>query len=249
MADALADGIEVYPRVCGGTGRVIPERKGEFGLSPRVRGNRQRQTSVIAEAGSIPACAGEPLARFRFVLSYQVYPRVCGGTGGQVRRRRHAEGLSPRVRGNPTDSPLSSWPGGSIPACAGEPELRTINALALRVYPRVCGGTDLEAANALADDGLSPRVRGNPEHRLGPAARRRSIPACAGEPWRTCWRRRSRGVYPRVCGGTPGPSGRPTSIAGLSPRVRGNRERDHPVRDHRGSIPACAGEPVGIVRT
>ena len=52
-------------------------------------------------------------------------------------------------------------------------------------------------------------------------------------------------VYPRVCGGTAATSWRPTPHSGLSPRVRGNHlVAGHDVLD-RGSIPACAGEPVG----
>ena len=53
-----------------------------------------------------------------------------------------------------------------------------------------------------------------------------------------------RGVYPRVCGGTPGTAGTELPPAGLSPRVRGNRRpAPEDVLDF-GSIPACAGEPT-----
>ena len=53
-------------------------------------------------------------------------------------------------------------------------------------------------------------------------------------------------VYPRVCGGTfaiPGPGIRGR---GLSPRVRGNPVMEEARRLDDGSIPACAGEPVGV---
>ena len=52
--------------------------------------------------------------------------------------------------------------GGSIPACAGEPEGEQGYIDQAAVYPRVCGGTyDPDTGH---DDihGLSPRVRGNP---------------------------------------------------------------------------------------
>ena len=52
------------------------------------------------------------------------------------------------------------------------------------------------------------------------------------------------GVYPRVCGGTP-QGGEVMGIrVGLSPRVRGNRSVCTVTGRTRGSIPACAGEPV-----
>ena len=50
-------------------------------------------------------------------------------------------------------------------------------------------------------------------------------------------------VYPRVCGGTLEEPDAQRRDAGLSPRVRGNREFPRPAVDDGGSIPACAGEP------
>ena len=71
----------------------------------------------------------------------------------------------------------------------------------------------------------------------------RSIPTSAGEPaTRSSWPAPSP-VYPRECGGTRMPSPLNTRVAGLSPRVRGNRPDEAKRRDHRRSIPASAGEP------
>ena len=50
-------------------------------------------------------------------------------------------GLSPRVRGNPPVLTPAALAQGSIPACAGEPGERGIDAFGVEVYPRVCGGT------------------------------------------------------------------------------------------------------------
>ena len=50
----------VYPRVCGGTLDTARLLGWEVGLSPRVRGNLRRSFVMDGEAGSIPACAGEP---------------------------------------------------------------------------------------------------------------------------------------------------------------------------------------------
>ena len=152
--------LGVYPRVCGGT---IPSGSLEYtisGLSPRVRGNRLRQTRVcsrghfdfrglsprvrgnrvrrlpgLSETGSIPACAGEPERSGRRVRGRRVYPRVCGGTAGRLQSPVQCWGLSPRVRGNRASLAQS------IPACAGEPVTSGESPSPLRVYPRVCGGT------------------------------------------------------------------------------------------------------------
>ena len=98
----------------------------------------------------------------------------------------------------------------------------------LSVYPRVCGGT------------LATYTPERSDHR--------SIPACAGEPYsRYDQRNLADGVYPRVCGGTLATEhkDRTTSLStGLSPRVRGNLRQNNLCRVAKGSIPACAGEPM-----
>ena len=131
----------VYPRVCGGTAvRTSPGRVAG-GLSPRVRGNPPCPTPSSRTAGSIPACAGEPGCWAGPAAWITVYPRVCGGTPIAASLIRWRIGLSPRVRGNPERMDELPDRSGSIPACAGEPEVAPGVNAAYRVYPRVCGGT------------------------------------------------------------------------------------------------------------
>ena len=132
---------KVYPRVCGGTGRLYNAGRTLLGLSPRVRGNRRPASADARPDGSIPACAGEPPADDALVDFVKVYPRVCGGTVPDHLANALLPGLSPRVRGN---HQLWRWGYGnrrSIPACAGEPIQRQRIPNVQRVYPRVCGGT------------------------------------------------------------------------------------------------------------
>ena len=170
---------------------------------------------------------------------------MCGGTGSWGQRPRRRGGLSPRVRGNRRCRRQSTEPSRSIPACAGEPTGRGWRRRWRGVYPRVCGGTEKGRAYRTFPDGLSPRVRGNPSHPGVKPARRRSIPACAGEPRSPGRRRRRPGVYPRVCGGTPNDTAQAGLGRGLSPRVRGNLLDPFVGSGTTGSIPACAGEPCG----
>ena len=174
----------------------------------------------------------------------RVYPRVCGGTFHAGLNPGGSQGLSPRVRGNP-GRPGSAVPASrSIPACAGEPRAYYIFRISVKVYPRVCGGTARYARIARQNRGLSPRVRGNLRRTNALLERVRSIPACAGEPSGGGGRGASGKVYPRVCGGTANAGSPIAGCRGLSPRVRGNR-RIHTARlRRRGSIPACAGEPM-----
>ena len=115
---------------------------------------------------------------------------------------------------------------GSIPACAGEPRQSGLKPSRTRVYPRVCGGTTRLSGSLPQHSGLSPRVRGNHIAQILRFASQRSIPACAGEPATRKGCGVCNWVYPRVCGGTAGGSGTPST-----------RKR---------SIPACAGEPQMI---
>ena len=108
----------------------------------------------------------------------------------------------------------------------------------------MCGGT-LDTPRIDGNrPGLSPRVRGNPRRFSDDAYAPRSIPACAGEPSRGRSARRSRAVYPRVCGGTRRARRAAWAWKGLSPRVRGNPTAGARFPTPDGSIPACAGEPT-----
>ena len=153
-------------------------------------------------------------------------------------------GLSPRVRGNPARRVSSRSRMRSIPACAGEPHKMGERQGIPTVYPRVCGGTVGRGKHEKMLKGLSPRVRGNLRQHESLRVSARSIPACAGEPVRSTRSGDSAKVYPRVCGGTYPFGGESIGTGGLSPRVRGNHAQVTAERDHKGSIPACAGEPI-----
>ena len=132
---------EVYPRVCGGTGRKRGGSRPGCGLSPRVRGNRTGCVVPGRRGGSIPACAGEPRRTLLTAELAGVYPRVCGGTPRTLGQFRLLSGLSPRVRGNQGCNERQAEARRSIPACAGEPLVYRRLATSRAVYPRVCGGT------------------------------------------------------------------------------------------------------------
>ena len=72
--------------------------------------------------------------------------------------------------------------------------------------------------------------------------RLRLIPACAGQTWRTCPRRRRLGAHPRVCGADVVLKAHVAEVPGSSPRVRGRPGEHVRVGDGWGLIPACAGQ-------
>ena len=136
LASTSTNLAKVYPRACGGTAIALNVHQPRIGVYPRACGGT---VSNKAEPVYPRACGGTRAERFA------VYPRACGGTGwvkrllvpmmrsiparaGEpytvtVTSCRNLPGLSPRVRGN-RDMPTvrASYPVGSIPARAGEPE-------------------------------------------------------------------------------------------------------------------------------
>ena len=204
-SDSRHHGVsKVYPRVCGGTYYRAGVAIRCQGLSPRVRGNPPVMVALGLPERSIPACAGEPQLSPHQPQSQGVYPRVCGGTVARLSSHRIVSGLSPRVRGNQGKETYVDPISRSIPACAGEPTCRRTRRSPPWVYPRVCGGTAWQPRPVQLDGGLSPRVRGNHELLRRHLWRRRSIPACAGEPSASPPTSPGGWVYPRVCGGTKG---------------------------------------------
>ena len=108
----------------------------------------------------------------------------------------------------------------------------------------MCGAAALADAKAAIDTGLSPRVRGSPGSYRSPHLRVRSIPTCAGQPARDCFRLCRRTVYPHVCGAAIRTETHNICEAGLSPRVRGSHVGGMRVSAEDGSIPTCAGQPL-----
>ena len=222
---------------------VLFEPSPRMGRSPRVRGSRRGRPGEGRNVGSIPACAGEPHDSAIARASCRVDPRVCGGARSPVRQRHSPPGRSPRVRGSPCPADAYQRHHGSIPACAGEPDLLAIEQQRITVDPRVCGGAVPPPRQQFASAGRSPRVRGSPGQLVDRGQHIGSIPACAGEPrWLSCSSRFAR-VDPRVCGGAEKLRPSNNEVPGRSPRVRGSLASRRVNLSARGSIPACAGEP------
>jgi len=170
-----------------------------------VRGHLKEIMDKDEQERSIPACAGPPLLRAGVRSRHEVYPRVCGATSDHAASWVNLQGLSPRVRGHRPPTPHRNPFLRSIPACAGPPRGWERLPVCRQVYPRVCGATEEPVVPRATHKGLSPRVRGHPEHAALLAADRRSIPACAGPPTSSSSSDETPRVYPRVCGATRRP--------------------------------------------
>ena len=217
------------------------------GLSPRMRGNRSQRHPGRRHNGSIPAHAGKPPIQTLFSHLPGVYPRACGETVKTVRSLPLFGGLSPRMRGN-LFLPMSEHAiDGSIPAHAGKPGKYDTVFAAFGVYPRACGETFPARPPSKRMMGLSPRMRGNRLNLALVCICQGSIPAHAGKPLFFYQFRPFDWVYPRACGETRGMEMTWLYSVGLSPRMRGNRDRAQACPALGGSIPAHAGKPAASI--
>ena len=215
----------------------------DFGDTRVRRRSLHAVATAAAARGPIPAGAGEPSSRPAAARASAAYPRGCGGAAIEEVVETVADGLSPRVRGSLQSAPGRTWFGRPIPAGAGEPGRIGQAGRRPSAYPRGCGGARWRSRSARPRAGLSPRVRGSPGRRpkreLGP----RPIPAGAGEPKSEIMQRVCAAAYPRGCGGAGEARLKHLEEKGLSPRVRGSPAPGPRRDEHRGPIPAGAGEP------
>ena len=235
--------------MCGGTGAVPASTCAATGLSPRVRGNHPPRRQLAVPVRSIPACAGEPAPNPITSTATSVYPRVCGGTRPPLPRRiiRRRQGIGPPALPQATRKETPPRRKVYPRVCGGTRASRRPTSIVIGLSPRVRGNLwRYAAATGRRVGGLSPRVRGNRCQGLSKAPRRRSIPACAGEPPRHTAATSPAQVYPRVCGGTRRWGDSIGHFLGLSPRVRGNHPRRWLGLFPLWSIPACAGEPWAL---
>ncbi len=136
--------------------------RGEIGgRSPRARGSPASPSANDVAAGSIPACAGEPAGSLGLRASRRVDPRVRGGASHAAMMYSRATGRSPRARGSRLAGDGCGIGSGSIPACAGEPEIPLRHRPAHGVDPRVRGGAIRHSAADFPSTGRSPRARGS----------------------------------------------------------------------------------------
>ncbi len=133
------------------------------------------------------------------------------------------DGSSPRVRGKLSGRERGRTFVRIIPARAGQ--TTTIRkAIAARTdHPRACGANDEQRNQANATIGSSPRVRGKQRRGLRRAARRRIIPARAGQTSPPARPLRTTSDHPRACGANAMLQNGAYTGNGLSPRVRGKR--------------------------
>ena len=151
------------------------------GPSPLTRGKQAHPLWLRAQAGSIPAHAGETLPVWRSECLTRVHPRSRGGNHAFRVQPCGVWGPSPLTRGKPTSPTWKTLRLGSIPAHAGETAPLSRSRFPWTVHPRSRGGNSKRASCSLSCLGPSPLTRGKLRPTTVTCWLFGSIPAHAGE--------------------------------------------------------------------
>ena len=133
-----------------------------------------------------------------------------------------------------------------IPAHAGQTDALVASQISMPDHPRACGANEHLVAYRLTRHGSSPRMRGKLERIRGRPARRRIIPAHAGQTEASPHSPPKAADHPRACGANHDARTRRTRWAGSSPRMRGKPGRQRTQPHQRRIIPAHAGQTDGL---
>ena len=219
------------------------------GPSPLTRGSRRSDEAQIAVDGSIPAHAGQPRTVDRSPRRVSVHPRSRGAAAMSQTRRTARPGPSPLTRGSPAIARSCRLITRSIPAHAGQPERDRLAARPTQVHPRSRGAAPLSAPALRAGWGPSPLTRGSRRADGAEVPLKRSIPAHAGQPSRAAAGSSCRWVHPRSRGAATSTREASSAVWGPSPLTRGSHTGQPGQQFSIRSIPAHAGQPMGVELT
>ncbi len=217
------------------------QTQSQNGSSPHARGTHSAATSNRPPWRFIPACAGNARPAFPVSTPRPVHPRMRGERGRPIDQETAIDGSSPHARGTHGSGGLGRGNSRFIPACAGNATARSIDFSNLTVHPRMRGERAILVVRAMWATGSSPHARGTHAAYLFDTARKRFIPACAGNAGALLGTSQPEAVHPRMRGERPFSLFWRSYTVGSSPHARGTRRpRRHSLRPER-FIPACAG--------
>ena len=211
----------VHPRARGEQRRQSRSASSSAGSSPRTRGTGNARARKRECRRFIPAHAGNRSASHCCQSAAAVHPRA---RGEQARLRTAAArlvGSSPRTRGTVHPHHRRRAPARFIPAHAGNRSPPTTRPSCAPVHPRARGEQERDAMRLYLITGSSPRTRGTAAGHRRVRARRRFIPAHAGNSggfWRAC---AFKPVHPRARGEQQFYRSLAEKSTGSSPRTRG----------------------------
>ena len=128
-----------HPRACGEHSTVCAPYPMEGGSSPRLRGTLNDLCGRVADAGIIPALAGNTVRARTPRRSPRDHPRACGEHICVITLRIPSGGSSPRLRGTRLLRLCGCGRVGIIPALAGNTTMAAPSPRGSWDHPRACG--------------------------------------------------------------------------------------------------------------
>ena len=166
---------------CAGNAAAGPPHPVPQSVHPRMRGERPCRIIPIDTPGRfIPACAGNAEYDGGKPDPATVHPRMRGERSSRVVRFGLSLGSSPHARGTPESPEVTRLAARFIPACAGNADLALPQHDRSAVHPRMRGERRQRMIPETGPGGSSPHARGTLDGRHRKTARKRFIPACAG---------------------------------------------------------------------
>ncbi len=219
------------------------------GSSPRLRGTAPNRYAGPTPHRFIPAPAGNGASSIAQTTTTAVHPRACGERVRNMFQGIARTGSSPRLRGTAAQWLAYQAVQRFIPAPAGNGELALVSMAMATVHPRACGERRDKLVEYQSECGSSPRLRGTATATRSALARRRFIPAPAGNGIPERLKAAVRAVHPRACGERQLRRQVGNAIRGSSPRLRGTGQSQQRLQGRRRFIPAPAGngQPPGRV--
>ena len=233
-----------HPRACGANSFTPAFNWPSTGSSPRMRGKLICRFCRRCRMRIIPAHAGQTTRTTSCPARYPDHPRACGANLGKIGSLFGSFGSSPRVRGKRRPRPCPRTPVRIIPAHAGQTSGSRWGLDGNADHPRACGANAPVHVAARDPAGSSPRMRGKPVRSRRLRARRRIIPAHAGQTNSVPAKRSSHADHPRACGANVMVPSACMLMVGSSPRMRGKRHPPSPCNPVMRIIPAHAGQTV-----
>ncbi len=212
-----------------------------FGSSPRPRGTLEARVAAVVGRRFIPAPAGNTAVTARAASIWTVHPRARGEHRAPRRPRARAGGSSPRPRGTRVCRGTRPRGGRFIPAPAGNTAWLASGSARSTVHPRARGEHVYQLFGRSGMGGSSPRPRGTPGAPHPSHARRRFIPAPAGNTTRFPPADVLCPVHPRARGEHRADTLAVLAYRGSSPRPRGTQYSTPRTRCGGRFIPAPAG--------
>ena len=233
-----------HPRACGANSFTPAFNWPSTGSSPRMRGKLICRFCRRCRMRIIPAHAGQTTRTTSCPARYPDHPRACGANLGKIGSLFGSFGSSPRMRGKRRPRPCPRTPVRIIPAHAGQTSGSRWGLDGNADHPRACGANAPVHVAARDPAGSSPRMRGKPVRSRRLRARRRIIPAHAGQTNSVPAKRSSHADHPRACGANVMVPSACMLMVGSSPRMRGKRHPPSPCNPVMRIIPAHAGQTV-----